>query len=189
MGEVVKRDLTRQELSHIVRMESNITRIAQKSYQFKQLNCILAAITSYRHITATKRLKQQTISNEMEKTLKRIFEIAVNVHTNHRPAMFNKWTISSIQKDKFTGFCGKLRRFFENCFETGEFIVKNLEVDQDEELLLHIFTENIPKYLSILKGQAIYVIDYKKDEVVVSTSLLLLYDGMMLLQLGCNLTV
>ena len=70
----------------MVRMENNITRIAQGGYQFKQLNCILAAITSYRHITATKRLKAQSITVEMERKLKRIFEIAINVHSNHRPA-------------------------------------------------------------------------------------------------------
>ena len=52
LRDVVERDLTRKELTDMVKMENNVTRIAQKSYQFKQLNCILAAISSYRHITA-----------------------------------------------------------------------------------------------------------------------------------------
>ena len=146
-------------------MENNVTRIAQKSYQFKQLNCILAAISSYRHITATKRLKAQTITVEMERTLKRIFEIAINVHSNHRPAMFNRWSVNSSQKNKFTEFCLKLQKFFEKCFQTGRFNTKDLKIDPDEEILLHIFTESLPKYLSIMKGQAIYVIEYQGDEI------------------------
>ena len=140
-------------------LENNLTRIREKHFVNRELNLILAAISSYRHVTATKRLAWATNISEIQKVLQAVFVAAKDLSTNQRPTMFAGSKLTGPQKDKYVDFLDDLQDYFDSCFQGKQkYETQKIDFTSEERVLLKEFSKKYAKIFELHKmASSIYL--------------------------------
>ena len=159
LGDFLKKDLTGKEKTDLSTLENNLTKIREKHFKNKELNLILAAISSYRHVTATKRLAWATNISEIQKVLQAVFVAAKDLSTNQRPTMFAGSKLTGPQKDKYVDFLDDLQDYFDSCFQGKQkYETQKIDFTPEERVLLKEFSKKYAKIFELHKrASSIYL--------------------------------